>query len=112
MRALPWLLTVRGRVAIAVTLAAAWLLYMLVYAIPDGQEAPPRTPLGSSGNGRTLGVWVAWSAGAFIFGFFALSLLAAIKLARNDSTHFRSLPPEEKARRHEAGELLKRSGTD
>jgi len=104
-RALKWLGTIHGRVAIAGFLVAAWLIYMLIYAVPDGQQAPPQVPLAPAAPGHSSH-WGVWIVGAFIFAWFALALRAAIKLARNDATNFKSLPPEEQARRHEAGRLL------
>ena len=110
MKALRWLKTLRGRVAIAGALAAAWLIYMGFYAVPQPVDGPPPVSPGSTPVAGHETLWGLWIIGAFLFAWFAFALWAAIRLARNDATRFHSLPPDEKARRHEAGELLKHEG--
>ena len=65
-RALEWLGSAWGRVAIAGFLAGAWLVYMAMYAVPDGQQPPPAAPLAPASPGHSS-PWGAWIAGAFIF---------------------------------------------
>jgi len=105
MGRLRWLVSVRGRVAVACAAAVAWLIYMVLFGVvdrggPTAAEASP--PPRGSGN-----LTAYWIAGAIILVWLVLASWAAIRLARNDAVRFRDLPPSEQARRHEAGELLK-----
>ena len=110
MKAVRWLKTMQGRVAIAGVLAGAWLIYMGFYGVPDPVDGPPPVSPGSPSIPGHETPWGLWIIGAFLFAWFAFALWAAIRLARNDGTRFRSLPPDEKARRHEVGELLQHEG--
>jgi hypothetical protein len=93
-------------VVVAGSLVTAWLIHMTFFGVVD---RPPQAPSPTgvpvrSGPENPLGVRIT---GAVIFVWLALSVVAAIRLGRNNAMRFRDLSPADQTRRHEAGELLK-----